>query len=290
MSAESPTSLFDHAALTRQRRLAARRAAASGPDRPTPFFLIEEVRDRLHDRLKDINRSFQHWLDIGGLSLPGDGAAQASLTVAGPDPRASLPEHAACHPMTGEILPVAEKSFDLVTSTLGLHWVNDLPGLMIQARRALRPDGLFMVSLFGGDTLHELRHALLAAESEVTGGANARIAPFGDVRDLGHLLQRAGFALPVSDTDRFTVTYTDALSLMRDLKAMGEGNALAGRRPLRRDVLMRAAARYQETHAQPDGRIPATFEVITLTGWHPHESQQKPLRPGSGTASLKDVL
>jgi SAM-dependent methyltransferase len=191
-----------------------------------------------------------------------------------------------------EFLPFAAGTFDLVASCLSLHWVNDLPGALIQLRHALRPDGLLLVSLLGGETLHELRAALLEAEAEVTGGAAPRVSPFADVRDAGSLLQRAGFALPVVDADTITVSYPNALALMRDLRAMGEANALAERRRgfSRRGVLLRAAARYEERFADATGRVPATFKIITLTAWAPHEAQPKPLRPGSAAARLAAAL
>lgn len=191
-----------------------------------------------------------------------------------------------------EALPFADASLDLVVSGLTLHCVNDLPGTLVQIRRALKPDGLLLASVLGGQTLTELREAFLLAESELEGGASPRVAPFADVRDYGSLLQRAGFALPVTDTDIVTVTYSSPLALMQDLRGMGATNILAARRraPLRRATLMRACELYIERHGRPDGRIPATFEIITLTGWAPHESQQKPLRPGSAQARLADAL
>src|SRR5262245_45118808 len=191
-----------------------------------------------------------------------------------------------------EALPFRDGSLDLVTSGLSLQLVNDLPGTFVQIRRALKPDGLFLAALLGGRTLTELRHALLAAEEEVEGGASPRVAPFGDLQDLGALLQRASFALPVVDADTVTVTYPDALALMRELRAMGAANALKARRkgPLRRATLARALALYQERFGLPNGRVPATFEIITLTAWAPHESQQRPLKPGTATVPLAEVL
>ena len=163
---------------------------------------------------------------------------------------------------------------------------------MLQLRRALKPDGLLLASLFGGDTLAELRRALLEAELEEEGGASPRVAPFADLRDLGQLLQRAGFALPVVDSDTIEVTYADPLALMRDLRAMGESNAVAERRRAftRRATLARAAARYRELFARPDGRIAARFEIVTLTAWAPHASQPQPLAPGSGRTRLAAAL
>ncbi|WP_417450453.1 methyltransferase domain-containing protein [Kordiimonas sp.] len=265
-SPQKPDALFDmNAVLTNAAR---GRVMGSEYD-----FLRREVADRMQDRLMDINRRFEHVLDIGGRSFV-EGATSVEL------------------PTANAALDAVPASHDLVISNLSMHWVNDLPGLMVQANHALKPDGLFIASLFGGDTLHELRHALIAAESEVVGGANTRVIPFADVRDLGSLLQRAGFALPVTDMDTITVTYEHPLKLLQDLRGMGEANAMTtrSRNFLRRDVLMRACERYTAKYAGPDGRIPATFQVLYMTGWHPHESQQKPLKPGSGKMNLGDAL
>jgi SAM-dependent methyltransferase len=191
-----------------------------------------------------------------------------------------------------EVLPFGDGTLDLAVSALMLHLVNDLPGALLQIRRALRPDGLLLASLLGGDTLVELREAFLLAETELEGGASPRVAPLGEVRALGGLLQRAGFALPVADGDRVTVTYAHPMALMTDLRAMGATNVLAARRrlPLSRATLQRACDIYVERHARPDGRVPATFEIVTLTGWAPHESQPQPLSPGSGKVRLADAL
>jgi SAM-dependent methyltransferase len=257
-------------------------------------FLFREVADRLADRLDDINRRFPCALDLGaragvlrrtlrgrgGIEWLVEGALPAGETP-GPDVLASE-----------EALPFAPARFDLVLSCLALHWVNDLPGALIQARRVLRPDGLFLAAMLGGNTLGELRRAWLEAEAAEEGGASPRVSPFADVRDAGALLQRAGFALPVVDSDTITVTYADAFALMRDLRAMGETNAVAGRhrRFTRRATLFAAVARYADLYAGADGRIPATFEVICLTGWAPDATQQKPLRPGSARTRLADAL
>lgn len=280
-------SIFDRTAVRRHRDRAAGGFGAHD-------FLHREVADRLADRLKDIRRSFPAALDLGG----GPGAFA-------PDPRpgllvtADLSERLlrASHPSPGivcdeEFLPFADSSFDLVTSCLALHWVNDLPGALIQIRRALKPDGLFLAVIPGGDTLIELRHALLEAEAETAGGTSPRTSPVAGVADGGSLLQRAGFAMPVVDTDTITVTYADMFGLMRDLRGMGETNAVAARsrRFLRRDTLLAAAARYREIYGDADGRIPATFQFIWLTGWAPHAAQPQPLRPGSATARLSDAL
>ena len=191
-----------------------------------------------------------------------------------------------------EALPFRDQSLDLVVSGLALQLVNDLPGALIQVRRALKPDGLLLAALLGGDTLIELRNAFLAAEEEIEGGASPRVAPFADVRDLGALLQRAKFALPVVDADTVTVTYADPLALMREIRAMGAANALRARRraPLRRNTLLRALEIYRERFGLADGRVRATFEIVTLTAWAPHESQQQPLQPGSAKMRLADAL
>jgi SAM-dependent methyltransferase len=191
-----------------------------------------------------------------------------------------------------ERLPMADGRLDLAVSLLALQTVNDLPGALVQIRRALKPDGLLVAALIGGDTMTELRQSLTIAESEILGGASPRVAPFVDVRALGSLMQRAGLALPVVDLDRATVRYADLFALTRDLRAAGAANALEARslRPLRRDVLMRAAAVYAERFSDPDGRLRATFDVLWLSGWAPHESQPKPLQPGSATARLADAL
>jgi SAM-dependent methyltransferase len=189
-------------------------------------------------------------------------------------------------------LPCAPESLDLVVSALAFQFVNDLPGALAQIRKALRPDGLLLAAFAGGDTLTELRESFAAAESELTGGASPRVAPFAEVRAMGNLLQRAGFALPVTDQDRLTLRYADMLGLMRDLRAMGATNPLVERSrvPLSRRVLIRAAAIYAERFSDPDGRVRATFDIISLSGWAPHESQQKPLRPGSARMRLADAL
>jgi SAM-dependent methyltransferase len=191
-----------------------------------------------------------------------------------------------------ELLPFAPESLDLVVSTLGLHWTNDVVGALVQIRRALKPDGLFLGALLGGSTLTELRQALTDAESEILGGAGSRVSPFADSRDAAGLLQRAGFALPVADVDRVKVSYDHPLKLLADLRQMGETNVLADRHPraLTRALLARASEIYAERFATADGRITATFEIVTLTGWAPHASQQQPLKPGSAKMRLADAL
>ena len=189
-------------------------------------------------------------------------------------------------------LPYKPESFDAVFSCLSLHWVDDLPGLMMQARRLLKPDGLLLVSLLGGNSLAELKQALAEAEQDITGGLSLRCAPMADIRDIGGLMSRAGLALPVADSDRLTVNYPHMFKLMEDLRGMGEQNAMLARlkTPTRRRVFMRAAEIYQQHFAQADGQIPVSFEIVTVTGWAPHESQQKPLRPGTAAHRLASAL
>ncbi|MHC8509024.1 MAG: methyltransferase domain-containing protein [Rhodospirillales bacterium] len=262
-------------------------------------FLLNEAAERLAGRLDDVMRRFPLALDLGcrggalARALNGRGGIetliQADLSEAmarrapGPGPRLAADE---------EALPFADGALDLVMSSLSLHWVNDLPGALAQINRALKPDGLFLGALFGGETLYELRESLGAAEAANEGGVSPRVSPFADIRDLGALLQRAGFALPVADTETITVSYAEPLSLMRDLRGMGESNTAMARRktPLRRDTLMDACARYVKTHAGADGRVPATFQIIFLIGWAPAESQPKPMRPGTAAVKLADAL
>lgn len=191
-----------------------------------------------------------------------------------------------------EALPFAEGSFDSIVSILSLQTANDLPGAVVQMRRALKPDGLFLACLFAGETLHELRAAWLEAESELRGGASLRVAPFADIRELGALLQRAGFALPVADLDRIVLRYPNALALMREIKLLGFSESLIerSRLPVTPTLLAQAAAIYDRRFADPDGRIRAAIDIAWLTAWSPHESQQQPLRPGSARARLADAL
>ena len=188
--------------------------------------------------------------------------------------------------------PFRADSLDLVVSALSLHWVNDLPGALVQIRRALRPDGLLLAAMLGGDTLFELREAFLRAEAGHEGGVRPHVSPFPDVETLGALLQRTGFALPVVDSDRITVTYESTTVLMRDLRAMGEANATQGRARhfARRETLRALDTCYREAFCHEDGRIPATFQVLYLTGWKPHDSQQRPARRGSGTVRVSEAL
>ncbi len=263
-----PPLLFDRQAVLRHRSRA--------PGIPGDAFLLEEAAGGLAERLAAVNRHFESGLDLEGRARLGT-AARSWLDV-------SFAEN--------EALPVEPGSFDLAVSALTLHTVNDLPGLLAQIRWALRPDGLFLAALFGGETLFELRDSFASAEIETTGGVSPRIAPFADVRDLGGLLQRAGFALPVADVERTTVRYRNFADLVRDLRLHGETNALTQRssKPLRRETLAALLEHYQSHHAEPDGRLRATFDIVYLTGWAPHASQPKPLRRGSATARLADAL
>ncbi len=228
--------------------------------------------------------------------VPGDaflrGEAVAGLAERLDAVSRTLPERRELRLDAGELVDAAPESVDLMTSNLLLHAVNDLPGVLLQARRVLKPDGLFLAALFGGETLGELRQSLAAAEIEILGGISPRVSPFADVRDLGALLQRAGFALPVADVERTVVRYRDFARLVADLRAIGETNALAerSRKFLRRDMLRAVVAHYAENFADPDGKLRATFDIVYLTGWAPHASQQQPLKPGSAKARLADTL
>ncbi len=272
--------------------LRARRSRARKRDPAT--FLIERAADDLAARLSAVLRPFDLAADIG---TPTDAVRRALSgrvgAVVAVDPIAAhlvgkrLPVAA-----DEEALPFRDGSLDLVVSALALQFVNDLPGTLIQIRRALKPDGLLLAALIGGDSLAELRQAFAAAEAEVEQGVSPRVAPFADLRELGALLQRAGFALPVTDVDRVIVRYASPLDLLHDLRRMGAANALAERRrvPLRRATLRRMLEIYAEKFADPDGRIRATFEIVWLSGWSPHESQQQPLKPGSAKTRLADAL
>jgi SAM-dependent methyltransferase len=274
-------------------RARGRRALALGPS----TFLLDRVAEELADRLASVLRTFPCGLDLG---TPAD-ALRRALAGSGKI-EAIIAAHALVRAEAGrtglavvadeEALPFRDGALDLVVSALALHFVNDLPGTLVQIRRALRPDGLFVAALFGGDTLTELRAAFAAAEAEMEDGISPRVLPFADLRDLGSLLQRAGFALPVTDVDRLTVRYPSPLALMHDLRRMGATNPLVdrSRRPLRRATLARMLEIYAQRFADPDGRIRATFEIIFLSGWAPHESQQKPLAPGSAKTRLADAL
>lgn len=287
-----PIRIFDRALLAQRRRRAAPGATAHD-------FLLERASDDIAERLAIVRRRFPLAANIGAhhgvLSRRILGVAGIARVI-DVDATASLLGRAGERDLRvvadEEALPFADASLDLAVSALSLHLVNDLPGVLLQIRRALKPDGLLLASMLGGASLNELRTAWLEAEAEVTGGASPRVAPFADVRDMGALLQRAGFALPVVDSETVTVTYADPLALMREIKGMGASNMLRARRrtPVTRGLLLRAAEIYGERFAGANGRVPATFEILTLTAWAPDPSQPKPLRPGSATARLADAL
>ncbi|MGB9366183.1 MAG: methyltransferase domain-containing protein [Xanthobacteraceae bacterium] len=274
--------VFDRTLLRRRQA----RARALSPE----TFLIDRVAADLADRLGAVLREYPVAVDLG---TPSEAvrAVLAGVTsigtlycaAASPDADIVADE---------ETLPFRDGSLDLVISALALQFVNDLPGTLVQIRRALKPDGLVLAALLGGDTLTELRQSFAAAEAEIEGGVSPRVAPFADVREMGALLQRAGFALPVTDVERLTVRYSSPFFLMGELRRMGATNVLVERRRalLRRDTLKRMAQIYAERFSDPDGKVRATFEIIWLSGWAPHESQQKPLRPGSAQARLADAL
>ena len=267
--------LFDRALL----RMRQHRAWRSGP----ATFLLDRVAEDLRERLHAVLREFNRAADVG---TAGDQLRNALTARLDQLARVGLPEH------DTEPLPFQPESLDLVVSALAFQFVNDLPGALTQIRRALRPDGLLLAAMIGGDTLTELRQSFAAAEAELEGGMSPRVAPFADLRDLGSLLQRAGFALPVTDVDRIVVRYDSAFALMQDLRRMGATNILVERRrtPTRRATMLRMVQIYGERFADRDGRIRATFDVIWLSGWAPHESQQKPLRPGSAQAGLAEAV
>ena len=273
-------------------RVRRERARALGP----ATFLLDRAATELGERLSAVLRSFDIAADVG---TPTDAvrrvlAASGKVkTIVAADFGATRLDKSFLRVASDEeALPFADASLDLAVSALALQFVNDLPGALIQIRRALRPDGLFMAAMVGGDSLNELRMAFADAESEIEGGLSPRVAPFADVRELGALLQRAGFALPVVDSERLTVRYDSAFALMHDLRRMGATNVMQERRrrPLKRATLQRMAAIYAERYSDPDGRLRASFEIIWLSGWVPHESQQKPLKPGSASQRLADAL
>lgn len=266
--------LFDRPLLRRRQA----RAQALGP----ATFLRDRLIADLDERLGAVLRNFALAADIGtpgglGTALAGRAGDWRTVPIGDDD---------------GLALPPGPASLDLAVSVLALQFANDLPGVLAQIRRALKPDGLLLGAMAGGDTLTELRQSFAAAEAEIEGGISPRVAPVVDLRDVGALLQRAGFALPVCDVERIVVRYADAFALMQDLRAMGATNILVERRrkPTRRATMLRMAQIYSERFADDDGRIRATFDVIWLLGWVPHESQQKPLKPGSAKASLADAV
>lgn len=280
MNTASDITIFDRKKIRMQRE----RSLKSASDHN---FLIDWAVKQLLSRLDVVKRDFPSVLQVGNrhtLSTNDIKGMESSITVdmaGSPTVRADE-----------EFLPFADNSFDLIFSALNLHTTNDLPGVMLQLKRSLKPDGLFHVAFLGGETLHELRDAFTKAEMEIDGGMSPRVAPFADMQQAGSLMQRAGFSLPVVDSEIVTVTYDHLFKLMHDLRFMGEGNALFNRKKSfnNRKLLMRTAEIYHELYAEADGRIPATFEVIFMSGWAPHESQQKPLKPGSAKVRLSEAL
>lgn len=284
---DAQSHIFDRAVIKARRR-------RFGPTAPS--FLIDFALTELGDRLAAITREFDTIVALNAmpgiaklLHAPGD---KPSVIIMDSAPELVAGERQMGVVADEEILPFASQSVPCILSALSLQLVNDLPGTLIQIRRALEADGLFLGALLGGSTLHEVRQVFLQAEAELTSGASLRVAPFPDVRELGALLQRAGFALPVVDSDKLTVRYSDFLTMLRELRLLGWANPMLQRSRyfLRRDVLMRAAELYHQQFSDDDGRIRATFEVVWMTGWAPHESQPKPLRPGSATTRLADAL
>ena len=258
-----PPQITDRAALNKNR------------SRMTETFLFDAVADEIQERLGEVNRTFT---DVAVVSGQPDYWGQY------------FPN--ATHAADTDLLDLKPLQHDLVVHAMSMHWANDPIGQIVQSRNALRPDGLFLCAMFGGQTLHELRTCLAEAESRVTGGLSPRIAPMGEIRDMGSLLQRSSVALPVADTAVLNVSYTDIWALMRDVRAMGESNALDARlrTPTRRAVFETAGNIYKSHYGDDQGRINATFEIIYLTGWAPSDDQQKPLRPGSAQARLADAL
>ncbi|CDZ31866.1 Probable methyltransferase C20orf7-like protein [Neorhizobium galegae bv. officinalis] len=282
--------LFDEQLVSARRR----RAITAKDDNAA--FLLDIAGRELADRLAVVERKFETAVELHG----GTGIAAREALATGKIGTLSRVETDAAFARPGdaftaapfEDVPLEPESVNLVLSPLSLHLVNDMPGTLIRIRRALKPDGLFLAAIPGSGTLQEMRDALLSAEAELTGGASPRVIPFADVRDVGALLQRAGFSLPVVDAETYTVRYDSLFPLMRDLRAMGMTNPLAGRSrvPVTRRFFVRAAELYAERYSDPDGRIRATFSIIYASGWAPHESQQKPLKPGSAKMRLVDAL
>jgi SAM-dependent methyltransferase len=269
--------LFDRKLLRARRERALQLGAET--------FLLERVAEELVERLGAVKRNFALALDLG---TPGEtltrlieNSGQVASVVASDTLKGDE-----------EVFSFPDAKYDLAVSALALQWVNDLPGALVQIRRALKPDGLLLAALVGGETLHELRESFASAEAEITGGASPRVSPFAEVRSLGSLLQRAGYALPVIDSDRHTVRYETPFKLFQDLRRMGATNALVerSRKPLTRKIVARAAEIYAERFRDPDGKLRATFDILWVAGWVPHESQQKPLKPGSAKMRLADAL
>jgi len=294
MLTPDPLNLFDRKSV----RLHRNRAAPHIQDFD---FLFAEVADRLTERLLDVKRTFPLALDIGchggeiARSLGARGGIE-TLLQCDLSPAMAQKSGGISFAADEEFLPIKSESLDLVLSNLSLHWVNDLPGAFVQIRQALKQDGFFMASMLGEHTLHQLRESLMTAETELEGGLSPRVSPYATVQDIGHLLQRAGFTMPVVDIDTITVSYSDMFKLMHDLRGMGETGSVSERRKnfTRRATLMRAAQHYMETFAGEgdvgEGRVPATFDIIFMTAWSPHPDQPKAAKPGSATVSLADFL
>ena len=293
MSDPAPPQIFDRGLINRRLD----RAWARPPGHAQPDFLLARAAEDLRDRLSLVKRRFALAADFGSpgphgaVALASGGQVDCVIRVA---PTGASLGNGDFLPAVGDLerLAVADARLDLAVSLIALQTVNDLPGALVQMRRALKGDGLLIAALIGGETLTELRQSLTIAESEILGGASPRVAPFVDVRALGGLAQRAGLALPVVDLDRAIVRYPDMFALLADLRAMGATNALHARslKPLRRGALERAADVYADRFADPDGRLRATFDIVWLSGWAPHESQPKPLEPGSARMRLADAL
>lgn len=292
MNSDTPPRLFDRTLLrTRRNRAAARLGDYN--------FLVQRAFDDICDRVESVTRDFERAALLGGgpgladelMARPAGGKvgwlASADLS---PAVAATLDRPALA--LDEEALPFAEESLDLVLAPWGLHWTNDLPGVLVQINHALKPDGFFAASMLGGSTLNELRRCLMTAESELTGGASARVSPYAGTFDMAALMQRAGFAMPVADIDRVTVRYNNVFALMADLRGMGETSVLADRprNPASRALFMRTAELYAQQFADEDGRVRATFEIVHAAGWAPHPDQPKPKRPGSATHRLADAL
>lgn len=276
--------IFDRRQVARQRL-----RAAADANRTHHEFLFDWAVDQLADRLSVVRRNFPACLQIGARGKPFPYRSFGGDWMARTDCAGIRDADILCEE---DFLPFADSSLDLIVSSLNFHSINDLPGALLQMRRALKPDGLLLAAMMGGETLHELRECLQEAELDICGGTSPRVFPFADKPQMGGLLQRAGFALPVVDSDIITVTYQSIFHLMKDLRMMGEGNAVMHRSKtfLSRQVLLRAGEIYAERYAEADSRIRASFEIIFLLGWAPHDNQQKPLRPGEAKTRLADWL
>jgi SAM-dependent methyltransferase len=275
MAAPSSAPLLFDRTLLRARQARARKQGEA-------TFLLDRVAEDMADRIGAVKRDFA---DVADIWTPGDVLRPPLADRFKSVTRINLDSDS-------EVLPLRPESLDLAVSALAFQFVNDLPGVLAQIRRALRPDGLLLAAMLGGDTLTELRQSFAYAEAEIEGGVSPRVAPFADLRDIGHLLQRAGLALPVTDLDPVIVRYDNAVVLMHDLRRMGATNILIERRrkPTRIATMMRMWEVYAQRFSDPDGRIRATFDIVWLSAWAPHESQQKPLRPGSAKASLEAAV